>query len=130
LNALINQAIFHKVVIIDEIVAAFILAFDQNADYDSQNYLWFKDRYTSFVYIDRIVVSSEHRRKGIADTIYREIIIFARTNDYDYLTCEIDIIPPNPGSIKFHEKYNFVEVGTHWLYKGEKQVSLRERKVM
>jgi hypothetical protein len=34
---------------------AFMLAFDQGARYDSPNYLWFRNRYQRFVYIDRIV---------------------------------------------------------------------------
>jgi predicted GNAT superfamily acetyltransferase len=31
----------------------FLLAFDQSASYDSPNFLWFRDRYPRFVYIDR-----------------------------------------------------------------------------
>jgi len=34
-----------------------LLAFDQNADYDSVNFLWFRERYQRFVYVDRIVVA-------------------------------------------------------------------------
>jgi len=32
---------------------AFLLAFDQGADYDSPNFLWFRARYPRFVYVDR-----------------------------------------------------------------------------
>ncbi len=31
---------------------AFLLAFDQDADYDSPNFLWFKARYRRFVCVD------------------------------------------------------------------------------
>ena len=127
---LLSEAKYHKVFLIDEKVAAFILAFDQKASYDSPNYLWFKERYSTFLYIDRIVVSDQYRRKGIADDLYNDLIEFAKTNNYPVLTCEIDKIPPNPGSIHFHDKHEFVEVGTQWLYNGEKQVSLRERKII
>jgi uncharacterized protein len=37
---------------------AFLLAFDQDAQYDSPNFLWFCARYPRFVYVDRIVVAS------------------------------------------------------------------------
>ena len=36
---------------------ALLLAFDQDADYDSPNFLWFRSRYSRFVYVDRIVVA-------------------------------------------------------------------------
>jgi uncharacterized protein len=127
---LLSEAKYHKVFLIEGKVAAFILAFDQKASYDSPNYLWFKERYSTFLYIDRIVVSDQHRRKGIADSLYNDIIEFAKTNNYPVLTCELDKIPPNPGSIHFHDKHKFVEVGTQWLYNGEKQVSLRERSIL
>src|SRR5262249_37925580 len=38
-------------------VDAFLLTFDQDADYDSPNFLWFRSRYPRFVYVDRIVVA-------------------------------------------------------------------------
>ena len=37
---------------------ALLLAFDQDADYKSPNFLWFRSRYPRFVYVDRIVVAS------------------------------------------------------------------------
>jgi uncharacterized protein len=33
-----------------------MLAFDQDADYDSPNFLWFRERLARFVYADRVVV--------------------------------------------------------------------------
>ena len=45
---------------------AFLLAFDQDANYDSPNYLWFRSRYQRFVYVDRIVVASSARGRGCA----------------------------------------------------------------
>jgi predicted GNAT superfamily acetyltransferase len=33
--------------------AGFLLAFDQDADYDAGNFLWFRARHARFVYIDR-----------------------------------------------------------------------------
>ena len=43
-------------------IDAFLLAFDQDADYDSPNFLWFRARYPRFVYVDRIVVAESARR--------------------------------------------------------------------
>ena len=38
-------------------IDAFLLAFDQDARYDSPNFLWFRARYPRFAYVDRIVVA-------------------------------------------------------------------------
>jgi uncharacterized protein len=124
-----RESNYHKLIEKDGEIAAFILAFNQMADYDSPNYLWFKERYPSFLYIDRIVVQNKFRRLGLADELYNDIIIFAYKNKYAFLTCEVDIDPPNTVSLRFHEKHKFIQVGTQFPYNGSKQVSLRERKI-
>lgn len=124
---LIKQGKYHKIVILDGKVVAFILTLEKDANYLSPNYLWFKNKYNTFLYVDRIVVAKEYRRQGIGDFIYSQVIEYASKNGFEYLTCEIDIEPPNPGSIKFHDKHKFVEVGKQWIYGGIKQVSLRTR---
>ena len=42
--------------------AAFLLAFEQNDDYDGGHFLWFRNRLEKFLYIDRVVVAEHHRR--------------------------------------------------------------------
>jgi predicted GNAT superfamily acetyltransferase len=42
-------------------VDGFLMAFDQGAAYDSPNYLWFRQRYRRFVYVDRVVVAPAAR---------------------------------------------------------------------
>ena len=46
---------------IDRGAIAFLIAFDHNARYDNPNFMWFKASRESFVYIDRIIVSSSAR---------------------------------------------------------------------
>lgn len=129
LGDLLAQAIYNSVYLDDDVIAAFMIAFDQTADYKSPNYAWFCERYRSFVYIDRIVVAEEYRRKGIADVMYDEVTSFALKNGYQLVTCEVDSIPPNPASLRFHEKHQFKEVGKQWLYNGQKQVLLLAKKI-
>ena len=43
---------------------ALLLTFDQAADYDSPNFLWFRERYPAFVYVDRVVVTDGARGRG------------------------------------------------------------------
>src|SRR3954469_1741046 len=52
---------------------AFLLAFDQDARYDSPNFIWFRARYPRFVYVDRIVVASSARGRGCARRLYNDL---------------------------------------------------------
>ena len=54
-------------------IDAFLLAFDQDADYGSPNFLWFRERYPRFVYVDRIVVAARSRGRGLARLLYRDL---------------------------------------------------------
>ena len=123
------QAAYHKIVEVDGRIAAFLLAFREGADYDSPNYVWFSRCYDSFLYIDRAVVHKDQRRKGYGAALYDDLIGFAAETGVEIITCEVDIQPPNQGSLIFHETYGFREVGTQWLNGGQKQVSLREKRL-
>jgi predicted GNAT superfamily acetyltransferase len=129
LGLLHREAAYSKVIEDDGRIVAFILAFRKGAEYDSPNYIWFSNRYNSFIYIDRIVVHKNHRRKGCGEMLYTDLITFATKEKVDVLTCEISILPPNPISHHFHKKRGFCEVGTQWLNHGEKQVSLMEKRI-
>jgi predicted GNAT superfamily acetyltransferase len=103
-------------------VAAFLLAFDEAADYDSPNYLWFRDRYERFVYIDRVVVAPDARGQGVADKLYADLIARASALGYDRLVCEVNADPPNPASDSFHARHGFVPVGSATIHGGAKTV--------
>lgn len=111
-------------------IAAFILALRNGADYDSPNYVWFSHHYNSFLYIDRVVVDRDCRRKGYAENLYSDLTLFAKREKLDVLVCEIDILPPNPVSRSFHQRLGFFEVGTQWINNREKQVSLQEKRIL
>ena len=44
--------------------AAFLLPFGQSDDYDGGHFLWFRDRFEKFIYVDRVVVAAPYRRHG------------------------------------------------------------------
>lgn len=127
LDLLHRMATYHKVVEEGGAVAAFLLAFREGADYDSANYAWFAGRYPEFLYIDRIVAAPVSRGRGFAAMLYEDIIAFASRSGALPLTCEFDLDPPNPASMRFHARMGFSEVGTQWLYGGTKQVSMQAR---
>src|SRR4029453_3139181 len=53
---------------------AFLIAFDQDGDYDGAHFQWFRQRLDRFLYIDRVVVSGEHRRLGLGGLLYKDFI--------------------------------------------------------
>lgn len=89
----------------------YLISFDQDAEYDSVNFLWFKTRYPRFIYIDRVVVAAHARGKGIARGFYEALFDQARTAGHHQVVCEINLAPANPGSLAFHDALGFVEVG-------------------
>ena len=108
-------------------VDAFLLAFDQDADYDSPNFLWFKSRYTRFVYVDRIAVAPAARGRGHARMLYEGLFVHAARAGHDRVVCEVNSMPPNPESDAFHAALGFSEVGTGTLHAGSKTVRYLSR---
>ncbi len=106
---------------------ALLLAFDQDADYDSPNFLWFRERYRRFVYVDRIVVAPVHRGRSLARRLYDDLFAEARRRGHDQIVCEVNTQPPNPASDAFHARLGFVEVGRAVLPGGAKAVRYLRR---
>ncbi len=100
---------------------AMLLAFDQDADYDSENFLWFRARYPRFVYVDRVVVAAPARGLGLARRLYKELFQAAEAG-HGRIVCEVNAEPPNPASDAFHAAIGFAQVGIARLAGGEKMV--------
>ena len=102
--------------------AAFLIAFDQTAAYDSPNFLWFRERYDRFVYVDRVVTSLLARGKGHAKALYANLFERAKRDGHSRFVCEVNLIPPNPASDAFHAALGFAEVGRAPIHDGTKTV--------
>jgi predicted GNAT superfamily acetyltransferase len=124
-----RQACYFRIAEAGGKIAGFLLAFDPEADYGSPNFLWFKERYPSFVYIDRIIIAPHARRKGIATCLYTDLEHFAGGMGIPLMTCEYNILPKNEESRLFHLNYGFFEAGTQKTTGGRKTVSLQVRQV-
>lgn len=122
---LFNRDAYFPVTEIEGTFAGFVVLFDQNADYDSPNFLWFKERYERFSYVDRIVVAQEFRRQGLASKLYAACIAQCLRAEQHLLTLEINIKPPNPISAAFHKSYGFQEVGIRQTDNMAKAVSMQ-----
>jgi predicted GNAT superfamily acetyltransferase len=109
LHAFLDQA-FH-VGLRDQGREAFLIALDQDAIYASPNFRWFKARYRRFVYVDRVIVASSARGRGLARALYNELFEVAAGAGHSLINCEVNVRPPNPASHAFHASLGFREVG-------------------
>lgn len=119
LAALMGEAVYAKGF---GAVDAFLICFDQSADYDSPNFLWFRDRYEKFVYVDRIITAEHARGRGLARRLYQDAFEAAMAAGHDIVVCEVNLDPPNPGSDAFHQALGFSEVGRAAIHDGRKTV--------
>jgi len=101
---------------------AFLIALAERAPADAPNYHWFSERISRFVYIDRVVVGEQVRRRGLARLLYDDLFEAARRAGYARVCCEVNIDPPNPGSDAFHMRLGFQEIGRAYLPTREKTV--------
>ncbi|MFN3548877.1 MAG: GNAT family N-acetyltransferase [Mesorhizobium sp.] len=108
---------------------AFMIAFDQDADYASPNFLWFRERYPRFAYVDRIAVAAAARGRGHARRLYEHLFERARRDGHTVVTCEVNSDPPNPASDAFHQALGFRVVGEASIYGGDRTVRYYERRL-
>ena len=93
-------------------VCAFCITFDPNALDAGANHQWFADRFESFVYLDRIAIDSTHQNRGLGALLYQSVEQhMLKSAEHSLLCCEVNLEPPNPGSLRFHQRIGFTEVG-------------------
>lgn len=115
------------VIDVDGGFGGFVVTFAPGSPYDSDNYRWFSERHgTGFYYLDRIVLADTHRRQGLGTFVYDELEHVARR--YGRLALEVNLVPRNDGSLAFHDRRGYVEVGrlgdeAHLVSLMEKQLS-------
>ncbi|WP_338418723.1 GNAT family N-acetyltransferase [Phenylobacterium parvum] len=108
---------------------AFLIALDQDADYDNPNFRWMRSRFERFVYIDRVVVAPEARGRGLAGALYADLFTAAQAAGHTRIVCEVNSDPPNPASDAFHARLGFAEVGAATLPGGAKTVRYLSRTI-
>ncbi|MEX1078945.1 MAG: GNAT family N-acetyltransferase [Homoserinimonas sp.] len=108
----------------------FLIGLRPGSGYDSENYRFFTDRGTDYFYVDRIVVAEEARGRQIGQLLYARVFDLAREEGRDEVACEVNLDPPNPGSLVFHGRLGFSEVGQQSTKGGTVRVSLMAAPVL
>ena len=122
------HAHYFRVAWLADELAGFLIGLRPGLPYGSPNYRWFTENYRDFGYIDRVAVSATARRSGVATNLYRDFAASLGT-DVSVMTCEVNIRPANESSMRYHEKFGFVQVGTQETEGGKKEVALLEMKL-
>ena len=95
-------------------VCAFCITFAPDAPDVGVNHRWFAERYASFVYLDRIAIDPTYQNLGLGVLLYQSVEQqMIDSAQHSLLCCEVNLEPPNPGSLRFHHRIGFTEVGQH-----------------
>lgn len=107
----------------------FLLAVAPGAEYASENYRWFSAHVPGSLYVDRIVVAPTAHGRGVGRALYEAVDGRARELGLDVVTCEVNLEPPNPQSLAFHERLGFRRLGEQATKGGAVVVALLARDV-
>lgn len=118
-----------QVVVADDAVVGLFVGMTEGVDYASPNYLWFTERHPRFAYVDRVALQPAARGSGCADALYEDFEVWARETERPLLCAEVNTIPANPRSMRFHERRGFVMVDEIAPYGGEERVAMLEKRL-
>lgn len=118
-----EHACYFRVAETDGHLAGFLIAVDHATPYDSTNFLWFRERYPAFVYIDRIVVARKYRGIGLGRIFYADVQSYAEVRS-PVLACEVFLQPENDVALLFHGMFGFAETGQQIMPGIEQRVAM------
>ena len=121
LRTLIGQTCYARMVVVEQELAGFMLAWHPGnpikaptiagfASAMKASCTWTVSQWPSFS-------GPGHRQSAVSGSR-------AAAGRATRITCEVNLPPPNPGSMAFHQKLGFVEVGQQDIDGGSKRVSL------
>jgi predicted GNAT superfamily acetyltransferase len=109
-------------------IRGYALVFAHDHAYDGEEFLALRSLIAQpFIYIDQVVVLRSAQGTGIGRLMYRTIERAALLDRADSLCCEVNAIPPNPGSLAFHSRLGFSAVGSLATRDGRTVHLLRKR---
>jgi predicted GNAT superfamily acetyltransferase len=118
-----DEAAYFRVAAAEDHIAGFLIGLREVADYGSDNFLWFRENFPAFLYIDRIVIARPYRGAGLGRVFYADVTSFAEVR-VPLLACEVFLEPRDDVAVLFHGTYGFHEVGQRTMASVERRVSL------
>jgi uncharacterized protein len=124
-----EQAARFRVVVHEGTVVGVFVGLVEGVDYASPNYRWFAERHDRFAYVDRIALQPSARGLGLADALYGEFEEWAAASGRAVACAEVNTVPPNPRSLRFHERRGFEIVAELAPYGGDERVAMVEKRL-
>ncbi|GGB35234.1 acetyltransferase [Roseibium aquae] len=124
LHQLIRQSLACPVAIAQDRPVGFLLCLAEGLAYDSRNYRHLGQMRARFAYTDRICVDDSMRNQKVGEKLYQAVFQTVDPTGRS-LVCEVNTRPPNPGSLRFHKRLGFTEIGE--ADHGDKAVVYLER---
>ncbi|QHJ10309.1 hypothetical protein FX988_00521 [Paraglaciecola mesophila] len=106
---------YHRVLVVEESVAGFLLVMGPNSDYINDNYVWFKHHLANYMYIDRIVLDARYQGRQLGSVLYQDLFTWSKAKGVYHVVCEYNLEPLNQPSAKFHQRLGFKQLGYQWL---------------
>jgi predicted GNAT superfamily acetyltransferase len=98
----------HFVAVDDEALLGYALVFFESDAYDGEEFQIFASELSRpFTYVDQVVVLKSAWGSGVGRQLYEAIEKKACDSGHRWLCCEINTVPPNPGSLAFHRRLGF-----------------------
>jgi predicted GNAT superfamily acetyltransferase len=72
---------------------------------------WMAEHDTTMLYVDRIAIAEAARGQRTGQRLYEAAFALTRERQRQWLTCEVNTDPDNPGSHRFHSRLGFVRIG-------------------
>ncbi len=127
LRLLVDAARCFWVIDDDHGIAGFCIGLDETSTtYQSPNYRWFQNRHETFAYVDRIAIDERARGLGLGQQFYRAFAAWAVDAGKPFLTAEVNTLPDNPASHRFHQRFGFVGVERRRPYGPDEEVLMYE----
>jgi len=126
---LLDETVSTSVVEVAGSVLGFMVLLGPGGAYGSPNYRWFSERHQQFTYVDRIAVLEEARGQGWGPALYDHFESIATASQSDVMCAEVNTVPANPRSLRFHEIFGFEEVARCQPYDGSEEVAMLEKRL-
>ncbi len=104
----------HHLVAVDQLgeVVGFLLSFPRESRYDDSEINELRQRVSEpFHYICQVAIATTHRGQRIGRNFYDALARVARARGARLLCCDVNLSPPNPASLAFHERLGFERIG-------------------
>ncbi len=129
LATLAGLASYYRVAEVDGQIAGFVLAMHGGCGYENENFEWFEERYSRFLYIDRVVVAKQYTGQKVGSTLYQDVFFAAGGLGLERVVCEYNWLPRNVPSERFHARLGFKEVGQRTVASATKVLSMQYRAI-